>query len=71
MICEFGNCRRELPVQNFPELGIYNVTGFALYELMEDGTKVWRSNLCLKCHNLIEKKNREIQWLYPEFKEVE
>jgi ribosomal protein S27AE len=34
---------------------------YALYELRDDGTKIWRTNLCSKCDSLIAKNNNLIK----------
>ena len=43
----------------------------ALYELMDDMTKVWRTNLCDEHENLIAKHNAELKRVHniKEFKE--
>ena len=44
----------------------------ALYELKENGTKVWRTDLCDSCEEEIFKNNTEIRKQHPnmKFKEV-
>jgi hypothetical protein len=38
---------------------------FALYELFEDGSKEWRTNLCDKCDKFIAQNNKAIEQEYP------
>ena len=44
---------------------------YALYQLKNDGTKVWRTDLCSDCDISIDHSNAQIKKYYNEFVEVE
>ena len=47
-----------------------DVYGYALFELFENFTKKWRTNLCDQCEKNIFKHNRAIRKIGKVYKEV-